>query len=139
MDEIQAIQQLKQGNPAGLEALVKKYQVQAVRAAFLVVWNHELAEDIVQTAFLRVYERIQQFDPQRPFGPWFFKIVVNETNPSQSAIRMEIPPILTSSFFRKVWGAFQPVNSGRCRRMKLKLYSWLDHRANTYPAASYIV
>jgi len=78
MDETQAIKLLKQGNPAGLEALVEKYQVQAVRVAFLVVWNQELAEDIVQTAFLRVYERIQQFDLQRSFEPWFLKIVVND-------------------------------------------------------------
>lgn len=78
MDETQAIELLKQGNPAGLEALVQAYQLRAIRAAFLVVWNQEIAEDIVQTAFLRVYEHIQQFDSRRPFGPWFMKIVVND-------------------------------------------------------------
>jgi RNA polymerase sigma-70 factor (ECF subfamily) len=78
MDQKQAIELLKAGNPAGLEALVRAYQLQAVRVAFLMVWNREQAEDIVQAAFLRVYERIQQFDPQRAFGPWFLKIVVND-------------------------------------------------------------
>ena len=37
-----------------------------------------LAEDIVQAAFLRAYERIAQFDPARPFGPWFLRSVVND-------------------------------------------------------------
>ncbi|MDQ3928670.1 MAG: sigma-70 family RNA polymerase sigma factor, partial [Chloroflexota bacterium] len=35
------------------------------------------AEDIAQAAFLRVYERIHQFDTSRPFRPWFLRIVVN--------------------------------------------------------------
>ena len=38
-----------------------------------------LAEDIVQSAFLRAYEQIDQFDAARPFGPWFMRIVVNDT------------------------------------------------------------
>ena len=29
-------------------------------------------------AFLRCYERIQQFDTSRPFAPWFLRIVVND-------------------------------------------------------------
>jgi len=90
MDETQAIKLLKQGNPAGLEVLVEKYHVQAVRVAFLVVWNRELAEDIVQTAFLRVYERIQQFDPQRPFEPWFLKIVVNDAIKASTRRRRQV-------------------------------------------------
>ena len=33
------------------------------------------AEDAVQDAFLRALERIEQCDPERQFGPWFFRIV----------------------------------------------------------------
>lgn len=31
----------------------------------------------MQSAFLRAYDRIHQFDNQRPFEPWFMRIVVN--------------------------------------------------------------
>jgi RNA polymerase sigma-70 factor (ECF subfamily) len=77
MQEIDAITQLKQGEISGLESLVKIYQVQALRTAYLIVRDHDLADDVVQDAFLRAYERIRQFDSSRSFGPWFFRIVIN--------------------------------------------------------------
>jgi RNA polymerase sigma-70 factor, ECF subfamily len=49
-----------------------------VHAAYLIVYDRALAEDIVRTAFLKVAERIHQFDEKRPFAPWFFRIVAND-------------------------------------------------------------
>ncbi|MXY42658.1 MAG: hypothetical protein F4Y50_01095 [Dehalococcoidia bacterium] len=42
--------------------------------------THDLAqsEDVVSNAFLRVYERAEQFDSQRPFEAWFYRIVVSD-------------------------------------------------------------
>jgi RNA polymerase sigma-70 factor (ECF subfamily) len=73
-----AISRLKQGDLLGLEFLVNHYQVQAVHAAYLILYDRALAEDVVQTAFLKAVERIHQFDEQRPFAPWFFRIVIND-------------------------------------------------------------
>jgi RNA polymerase sigma-70 factor (ECF subfamily) len=73
-----AISRLKQGDLNGLEALVRRYQARAVHAAYTIVYDRPLAEDVVQTAFVKVAERIQQFDEERPFAPWFFRIVVND-------------------------------------------------------------
>ncbi|MCS7222383.1 MAG: sigma-70 family RNA polymerase sigma factor [Anaerolineae bacterium] len=78
MEEHEAIARLKRGDISGLEVLVRRYQVQAVRAATLITRDRALAEDIVQAAFLRAYERISQFDSGRPFGPWFLRSVVND-------------------------------------------------------------
>jgi RNA polymerase sigma-70 factor, ECF subfamily len=78
MEETEAIRRLKRGDISGLEEIVLRYQVQAVRAAYLVCGDRAMAEDIVQEAFLRAYERIEQFDPARPFHPWFLRIVVND-------------------------------------------------------------
>jgi len=78
LDEKQAIAHLKQGDPGGLETLVYLYQLQAVRAACLIVSDQAMAEDIVQNAFIRAGERIGQFDSQRPFGPWFLRSVVHD-------------------------------------------------------------
>jgi len=77
MQELDAITLLKQGDIRGLESLVKTYQVKALRAAYLIVQDHDLADDVVQDAFLRAYEHINQFDPTLPFGPWFYRIVIN--------------------------------------------------------------
>lgn len=78
MEDRIAISRLKQGDLSGLETLIKRYQVQAVHAAYAIVFDRALAEDIAQTAFVKVAERIHQFDEERRFGPWFFRIVVND-------------------------------------------------------------
>lgn len=75
--EAKAIQNLKAGDISGLKLLVEKYQQSAVRAAAAITRDQQEAEDVVSKCFLVVYERINQFDPSRPFRPWFLKIVVN--------------------------------------------------------------
>ena len=75
--EQSAIARLKDGDIQGLETLVKGYQIQALRAAYLVTQDHSLAEDIVQSAFINLQAKIHQFDPTRPFRPWFLRSVVN--------------------------------------------------------------
>lgn len=57
--------------------MVWQYQLQAARTAYLITRDHALAEGLVQSAFLRAFERIGQFDPQQRFGPWFLRSVVN--------------------------------------------------------------
>jgi len=78
---------MKHGEIGGLAVLVRLYEVQAVRTAYLITRDHALAEDVVQNAFLRAYQRIDQFDLARPFGPWFMRSVVNAA--IQAAHRQE--------------------------------------------------
>ena len=77
MDEAQAIQRLKKGELAGLEILVARYQLRAVRTAYLITGDPDLAEDIVQDAFIKVIRSIRGFDDARPFEPWFLRSVTN--------------------------------------------------------------
>ena len=86
LEEKLAIARLKQGDLDGMEPLVKRYQVLAVSAAFLIVRDPKLAEDIVQDAFLHAAEKIDQFDESRPFGPWFLRSVINA---STKAVRKQ--------------------------------------------------
>jgi len=78
MEDENAISRLKQGDLNGLETLVNHYQAKAVHAAYLILYDRPMAEDVVQTAFVKVAERIHQFDDERPFAPWFFRIVAND-------------------------------------------------------------
>jgi RNA polymerase sigma-70 factor, ECF subfamily len=86
LEEKLAIARLKQGDLDGMEALVKRHQVRAVSASYLIVRDPKLAEDIVQEAFLHAAEKIDQFDESRPFGPWFLRSVINA---STKAIRKQ--------------------------------------------------
>ena len=77
MDEQQAIQRLKNGDIGGLEFLVARHQVKAVRTAYLITRDPGLAEDIVQDSFLQAFRAARGFDETRPFEPWFLRSVVN--------------------------------------------------------------
>ncbi len=79
MDEAQAITQLKAGDISGLQMLVETYQIEAIQAACLITGDRATAEDVVQDAFLRAFDKIQGFDETRPFRPWFVRMVVNDS------------------------------------------------------------
>ncbi len=78
MDELEAISRLRRGDIGGLEILVRRYQNEATRIAQVITRDRALAEDVVQSAFVRVYEHIETFDPNRPFAPWFFRVVSHD-------------------------------------------------------------
>jgi RNA polymerase sigma-70 factor (ECF subfamily) len=77
MDKQEEIQTLKKGQIEYLDILVQKYQLKAVRAAFLITQDRSLAEDVVQDTFLRMFRRIHHFDQSLPFLPYFLRSVVN--------------------------------------------------------------
>ena len=68
----------QQGDLDAYEQLLRCYQQYAQRAAYLVLRQREEAEDAVQEAFVRAWDRIDQFDARRSFRPWLLKIVTNE-------------------------------------------------------------
>jgi RNA polymerase sigma-70 factor (ECF subfamily) len=77
MDDLDSIRRLKRGDMGGLETLMERYQVKAARAAFLITYDQALAQDIVQEAFIRIHQRIHQFDESQPFEPYLIRSVIN--------------------------------------------------------------
>lgn len=86
MEDSEAIHRLKNDDISGLASLVNKYQVKAVRTAFLVTHDETLSEDIVQDVFIRLYRRIHHFTVDRAFEPYLMRSVVNA---ALNAIRRE--------------------------------------------------
>ncbi|MGA9532490.1 MAG: RNA polymerase sigma factor [Anaerolineales bacterium] len=91
MSESKAITRLKQGDISGLEVLVRRFQVEAVHGAFLIIGDRQIAEDVVQNAFIRVADRIHQFEDGRPFRPWFLRIVTNDALKAVTRARGHLP------------------------------------------------
>jgi RNA polymerase sigma-70 factor (ECF subfamily) len=78
LHESEAIERVKQGDIQGLAVLVSLYHVRAFKAACLITRNPQMAEDVVQAAFLKAYERISQLINDSSFGPWFLRSVVRD-------------------------------------------------------------
>ena len=86
IDDGKAVERLRNGDIAGLETLVLRYRVRAMRAAYQVTRDMAGAEDVVSATFLRFFERVDQFDSGQPFWPWFSRMVVNDAT---SRVRRE--------------------------------------------------
>lgn len=82
MDEKQAIQRLKDGDIGGLEFLVQRHQIKAIRVAYLITHDLAMAEDVVQESFIKVFHAVRSFDAARPFTPWFMRSVVHAAEKS---------------------------------------------------------
>jgi RNA polymerase sigma-70 factor (ECF subfamily) len=76
-DERAWVRGAQRGSASDLEALFHAHWPRAHRAAYLVVHDSALAEDIAQEAFLAAIRNLDRFDRRRPFGPWLHRIVVN--------------------------------------------------------------
>lgn len=77
MSEAEAIRRIKSGDIGGMEFLVTRYQAKALRAAYLILQDEPLAEDVVQETFVRLFQRSRTFDDTRPFEPYLMRSIVN--------------------------------------------------------------
>ena len=77
MDDLEAIRRLKRGDIGGLEILVSCYQDKAIHVAVLIVGDEQIAEDVTQDTFLKIFKHIGRFDESRPFEPYLMRSVVH--------------------------------------------------------------
>jgi RNA polymerase sigma-70 factor (ECF subfamily) len=75
--ERRLVERVKRGDTEAFGELVRRYQRRAFAVAYRLLAHREDAEDLVQESFLTALERIDSFDSSRPFGPWFFRLLVN--------------------------------------------------------------
>jgi RNA polymerase sigma factor (sigma-70 family) len=65
------ILRVKQGDQAAYEVLVSLYRLAALSWARSIVRDAYLAEDVVQDAFIRMKEKIQDLQDDQKFAAWF--------------------------------------------------------------------
>ena len=75
--EREAIVRCQDGDLAGLEVLFELHRLTVLRTAYGIVGSHHLAEDVTQQVFVELFNAMRRFDPERPFAPWLYRIVVN--------------------------------------------------------------
>lgn len=71
------------GREKRLEIWMDLYSQRLVRLAYTYVREWTKAEDKVQDAFIKVYERMDQFKNECDPFPWLAKIVINECRMAQ--------------------------------------------------------
>lgn len=94
-DEADLLRKAKGGNLFAFEEIVRRHQRRAYAVALRIVRRHEVADDVVQEAFLRAWQSLQSFDLARPFGPWIARIAanlaINHVRSPQARLEEELP------------------------------------------------
>ena len=77
-DELDLVARSRQGDSAAFSVLVRRYEGKIFRLAMNITQNREDAEDVLQEAFFKAYEHLDQFQGNSKFYTWIVRIAVNQ-------------------------------------------------------------
>src|SRR5271154_4510233 len=77
--DVALIERVRAGDTAAYDTLVHKYERQIFRIAQHITQNREDAEDVMQDAFLKAFQKLDQFQGNSKFYTWLVRIAVNES------------------------------------------------------------
>jgi RNA polymerase sigma-70 factor, ECF subfamily len=77
LSEHNAIRAILSGDTEAYKALVVRHSPSLFRVAFRITGNEADADEVVQEAFLRGYQKLPSFQYQAEFGTWIYRIAVN--------------------------------------------------------------
>ena len=72
----ETIRAVLSGNKEAYGALVVRHSHSLFRVAFRITGNEADAEDVVQEAFLRGYQKLEGFESRSNFSTWIYRIAV---------------------------------------------------------------
>ena len=77
VDELELIQQVRDGDVAAFETLLDRYQQRVLRIVLPIVKNSMDAEEVVQDVFLSVFEKIDRLRGDSSLSTWIHRIAIN--------------------------------------------------------------
>jgi len=72
-----AVERTLAGDREAYRVLVERHSLYVYRLAFRMTGTREDAEEVVQEAFLRAYQKLQQFAGNANFATWVYRIAAN--------------------------------------------------------------
>lgn len=78
VDDAAAVKRCLDGEPAAFETVVTRYQQVLFNVAFRMLGDYEDARDAAQNTFVKAYEKLGTYDPERRFFSWIYRILMNE-------------------------------------------------------------
>ncbi len=75
--DIALVKRAKDGDTQAFRQLVEKYKDVSLSLACSILKDKAAAEDVLQDAFLKVFNSLRSFREQAAFSSWLYRIVVN--------------------------------------------------------------
>jgi len=77
-DELELVSSARKGDTGAFSTLLRRYEGKIFRLAMNITQNREDAEDVLQEAFFKAYEHLDQFQGNSKFYTWIVRIAVNQ-------------------------------------------------------------
>lgn len=74
----EVVERVRAGETALYEIIMRRYNQRLYRVARAIVRDDNEAEDVMQDAYVRAYQHLDQFEGRAPFSTWLTRIAVHE-------------------------------------------------------------
>ncbi|MFE8697628.1 RNA polymerase sigma factor [Cytobacillus sp. FJAT-53684] len=76
-EELQWVQDVLAGNKQAYANIINKYKNQLYATILRMTKNPQDAQDLVQEAFIKVYNQLGKFDRNGSFSSWMYRVAIN--------------------------------------------------------------
>lgn len=76
-DELKLIEDFKKGNEQAFNQLVLRYQEKIYWIVRRMIPDHDEADDVTQTVFIKAYHSLKSFKGDSSFYTWIYRIAIN--------------------------------------------------------------
>jgi RNA polymerase sigma factor (sigma-70 family) len=104
-EDIAWVKRVNDGDHSAYRYLIRAYEKMAFAIAVSVIKDSQIAQEIVQDAFLKAYQRLHLFNMQSSFKTWFYRIVTNEAlmrcrkTKRDNLLFVDVPDTITDDSF----------------------------------------
>ncbi|MBN1148152.1 MAG: sigma-70 family RNA polymerase sigma factor [Anaerolineales bacterium] len=75
--EAELVSKAQQGDLEAFEEIILRYRAGAINVAYRMCGDAAIAEDAAQAAFIKAWQRLQDYRPTGSFRSWLYRIAVN--------------------------------------------------------------
>jgi RNA polymerase sigma-70 factor (ECF subfamily) len=97
IDEKVLIDECKRGDIEAFEQLIFKYQKKVFNITYRFLGDYNLAEDVSQEIFIRVFKSIKDFKGESSFYTWLYRITINQCMDMQNKNKKHFVQYLDSA------------------------------------------
>ena len=77
LDDAQVVRKVLRGQRALFGVILERYQRPIFNFIYRFYGNYDLAEELTQETFLRCYQFLKSYDPDRKFSTWLYTVAKN--------------------------------------------------------------
>jgi RNA polymerase sigma-70 factor (ECF subfamily) len=78
VNDIKLIEKTLAGDEIAFDFLVRKYHGKLISLIYQIIGSNNEAEDIAQEIFIKIFYKLNDYNPQYPFYSWLYRITVNK-------------------------------------------------------------